>query len=278
MGLEQIEVKLNPDSMPSGSDLAVVNAARRSFGKRSDWDYIEDSGYPPYCGDEQKVLKPADKSLIEFLARGMTAKDFDDFLECVARLGYNSYRMDCNDLDWEFLKEHLWTWRNAPIHDTPFNHCFVSFEVQAPIFVHRHLVKTEYTLCSEFSRRYITDDVQFYQHVYREASEEKKQGSGGEHKASGYWQTMANISNERQLELYDAMLADGVSPEQARGQLPLDLMTSWTWSGTLGAMAKMCRERLGSDVQKETQYVAQKVFDHLEDFYPVSAVALVKGA
>jgi len=35
--MAKIIVKLNPDVTPSGSDLAVVNAARRSFNTRSEW-------------------------------------------------------------------------------------------------------------------------------------------------------------------------------------------------------------------------------------------------
>lgn len=261
MGSEQIIVRINPDSMPSGSDLCVVNAARKSFGKRSDWVYF---------GDDTYQLKDSDHRLIEFLARGMTADDFEEFL-------IGDVYFDCVNNEGDNLKDLLWQWRHTPIHDTPFNHCFVSFEVKAPIFVHRHLVKTEYTLCSEFSRRYITGDVEFYMHDYREKAIDKKQGSGGVHKDNEHWQKQALISNERQLELYNAMIADGVAPEQARGQLPLDLMTTWTWSGTLGALAKMCRERLGDDTQKETQYVAKQVYKFMKEYYPVSAKALVEG-
>jgi len=38
--MTQIEVKLNPDVTPAGSDLSVVNAARRSFNTRSEWANI----------------------------------------------------------------------------------------------------------------------------------------------------------------------------------------------------------------------------------------------
>lgn len=277
MSLEQIIVQVNPDSLPSGSDLTAVNAARKSFGKRSDWDIvtINDVKYDyetnRMVGDvtQELKLKPKDKRLIEFLARGVTSSDYESLVSRVS-LGFSA-------VEFEELKELIWKWRNTPTHDTPFNHSFVSFEVKAPIFVARQLVKTEYTIMSEYSRRYITDDVEFYQHDYREASEDKKQGSGGVHKDNAHWQNQAQIANERQLELYDSMIAKGIAPEQARGQLPLDLMTSWTWSGTLGAMAKMCRERLGSDAQKETRHVAEEVYKVLKEHYPVSAKCLVEG-
>uniref|UniRef100_A0A6H2A0R9 Putative thymidylate synthase n=1 Tax=viral metagenome TaxID=1070528 RepID=A0A6H2A0R9_9ZZZZ len=46
-----------------GSDLSIVNAARVSFDKTSEWDWIDDEvgGYP--------VLKAADEKLIQYLAK-----------------------------------------------------------------------------------------------------------------------------------------------------------------------------------------------------------------
>lgn len=49
------------DSM--GSDLSVVNAARVSFGKKSEWDYHYDIGCPPL-----KYLKLSDAKLVKYLA------------------------------------------------------------------------------------------------------------------------------------------------------------------------------------------------------------------
>jgi len=255
VSIEQIQVVLNPDVLPSGTDLAVVNAARRSFGSRSE------------------ELSSKDIRLIQFLARGLQTKDWEDFL---CRIEYESCTNQHSD-NFDTLKELLWKFRNTPTHDTPFNHCHISFEVKAPIFVARQLVKTEYAPFSEFSRRYITEDVEFYLHDYREASTDKKQGSGGIHSHNTYWQKEATKHNRKALETYNSMLAGGVAPEQARGVLPQDLMTSWTWSATLGAFAKMCRERLGSDAQKETRYVAEQVYAYLKQYYPHSAVALVEG-
>lgn len=252
MALEQIVVQLNPDIPPSGSDLAVVNAARRSFNKRSE------------------AFSESDENLINYLARGLTTKDFEALL---AELDDHTNR----DAEWQETKDLLWKWRHTPIHDTPFNHCHISFEVKAPIFVARQLVKTEYAPFSEFSRRYITDDVEFYEHDYREVSKNKKQGSGGLHKDGGVWKSIIRSRNKHTLALYNQMIEERIAPEQARGILPTDLMTSWTWSATLGAFAKMCRERMASDAQKETRYVAEQVYKHLEHYFPVSSKALVKG-
>ena len=284
MSLEQIICQVNPDSLPSGSDLTAVNAARKSFGKRSDWAYkIKES-----CVDLEKdlweevsrepFLKDRDKRLIEFLARGMTADDFDGFLEAVSNSGaWNSGYLSVGGENVGELKELLWQWRNTPEHISPFGHCFLSFEIKVPMFLARQLVKHKFLRWSEYSRRYITDDVEFYGHEYRESVEDKKQGSGGTHKDTEHWQKQATIANGRQLELYNSMIEAGVAPEQARGVLPADLMTAVTWSGSLDAFSEMCKLRLGSDAQKEAQFVAKEVYKVLKEHYPVSAKCLVEG-
>ena len=278
---EQIIVQLNPDVPPTGSDLGIVNAARKSFGRRSEWEtYYETSDYEEYA---KYRLKDKDKRLLEFLARGMTADDFDGFIEKVQEEAYDELVSNWYDTQRHDLIDTLWQWRNTPTHDTPFNHGFFSFEIKAPIFVRAQLVKHEYLIMSEYSRRYITDDVEFYTPtVWREQSSDKKQGSSGEHplwnhgKGTGY-RGREYSHNENALGLYKEMIEMGVSIEQARMVLPQSLMTSWTWSGTLGAFAKMCQLRLAKDSQYETRLVAKEVYKHLCNQFPVAAPLLVEG-
>ena len=273
----QTQVRLNPDVPPTGSDLAVVNAARRSFNTRSDWDYITEESDGVLSVGLQ--LKEKDKRLIQFLARGMTADDFNQFTKMV---GLTDWLYVDGAYD---LSEKLWEWRNTPTHDTPFNHCFISLEVKAPIFVARQLVKHEYLIFSEFSRRYITDEIEFYQPDYwRKASPNKKQGSleepvetmtfgfSGCSVSDGYGTAMDYL-----IATYEDMIQAGVAPEQARMVLPQSTMTEWTWSGTLGAFAKMCQLRLHPEAQYETRLVAKQVYEYLKEYYPVSAKALVEG-
>jgi thymidylate synthase (FAD) len=284
----QIIVQLNPDVPPTGSDLGIVNAARKSFGRRSEWDYF--NSYGSLLSDNEaswfnkegkeihftKKLKDKDERLLEFLARGMTADDFDNFC---AEVSY------CGEETKEWLTERLWQWRNTPTHDTPFNHGFFSFEVKAPVFVARHLVKHEYLIMSEYSRRYITDDVEFYTpDVWRKAAADVKQGSSEEavtlgHEDGDYGSLQADleVSQGHNSKLYKDMISAGVAPEQARMVLPQSLMTSWTWSGTLGAFANMCKLRLSKDTQYETRLVAQGVYTELKKQFPVAAPLLVEG-
>ena len=112
-----------------GSDLSVVNAARVSFGKKSNW-------MPRVHTGEKLVLEHKDVKLISYLAR-----------------------------------HH---------HKSPFNHCFATFHVKAPIFVARQLQKHEYMPWNEISRRYVDSEPEFYQpKVWRGRSSDKKQGSEG---------------------------------------------------------------------------------------------------
>lgn len=268
--MSKIEVRLNFDSMPTGSDLAVVNAARRSFNKRSEW-VIHEVGHDNFY----RALKPEDERLIKFLARGMTAANFDKF--CESNFLWNWLDEDAPDI--KILINSLWQWRNTPTHDTPFNHCFISFEVKAPIFVARQLVKHEYLIMSEFSRRYITDDVEFYEPDYwRKSSPNKKQGSLEEPVDYAVVEEFHTYNNFTAIKTYKDMLSAGVAPEQARMVLPQSTMTEWTWSGTLGAFAKMCQLRLHPEAQYEARIVAEKVYNYLKTYYPVSAKALVEGA
>jgi len=292
----QIKVQLNPDVTPAGSDLSIVNAARRSFNTRSEWDfklshwetgptrgYLEGQGYKEYdestSGTVYYRLKDKDKRLLEFLARGMTADDFENTVNEIVGT------VDDVSFEEEKLKELLWQWRNTPTHDTPFNHTFISFEVQAPIFVRAQLVKHEYLIMSEFSRRYITGDIQFYEpDVWRKAAENKKQGSSDE-SVEGYVSLFdfevleedVSSNNQDCIDLYNNMVTYGVAPEQARMVLPQSTMTEWTWSGTLGAFAKMCTLRLHPEAQYEARLVAEQVYGYLKEYYPVGAKALVEG-
>lgn len=266
--MAKIEVKLNPDVLPSGSDLAVVNAARRSFNTRSQWEVV----------NGKKQLAPKDVNLINFLVRGMQSQDFFAFIDETAAAAKEGL-LEKSIADWDLFVDNLWKWRNTPVHDTPFNHCFISFEVKAPIFVSRQLVKHEYLIMSEFSRRYITDNVEFYEPEFlRQAAPNKKQGSINqpvEHN-EGLMSSYSMIGTHA-LGNYKALLDNGVAPEQARSVLPQFTMTEWTWSGTLGAFAKMCSLRLHQDAQHEAKLVAQKIYSQLLWHYPVSARALIEG-
>ena len=163
-------------------------------------------------------------------------------------------------------------------HKSPFNHCFMSFRVKAPIFVARQLVKHEYLPWNEVSRRYVTEEPEFYfPEVWRKAADNVKQGSSEESVFnSEYFVHEAAVTTAASLSMYEEMLEAGVCAEQARMVLPQNTMTEWIWSGTLFAFAKMCKLRLDPHTQKETQEIAKMIDGEAKTLYPVSWEALME--
>ena len=171
-------------------------------------------------------------------------------------------------------------------HMSPFRHAFMTFEIKAPLMVARqhwkYVVGSDHTMDSwnESSRRYITMDPDFYVpgvEDWRMAPEDKKQGSGGPMANQNGPSAVNTFANSQAIANYSSLLERGVAPEQARMVLPQSMMIEATWSGTMGAFAKMCRERLASDAQYETRLVAQQVYDLMHNHMPVSTELLVKG-
>ena len=213
-----MEVKL-VDHM--GSDLTVVNAARVSFAKTSEWDVVPDAG--PVEG----YLKVDDERLIKYLA-----------------------------------KHNHWS---------PFGHASMQFHIKAPVFVARQLVKHQVGLVwNEVSRRYVDDEVEFYEPTeWRLAAENKKQGSSDETVPFSVTPT-----HEWCRQTYKNLLSAGVAPEMARMVLPQSMYTEWYWSGTLYAFARVCNLRCKPDAQVETQMVADQIDKLAKDLFPYSWEAL----
>jgi thymidylate synthase (FAD) len=221
-----------------GTDLSVVNAARVSFGKKSEWvcgceenaDGTPTRIDPLWCPGCNPMLKSEDAKLIKYLA--------------------------------------------THGHYSPFGHCFASFHIKAPIFVARQLVKHEYLRMNEISRRYVDSEPEFYvPDVWRGRAKDKKQGSDGVVKdiqtdALPQWHDDA-------LHYYSMLLESGVAPEMARMVLPQSMYTEWYWSGSLDAFANMCNLRLKEDTQYETRLVAQQIDEMMQGLYPISWKALV---
>lgn len=139
----------------------------------------------------------------------------------------------------------------------------VSFRIQAPVFVARQLVKHQVDLCwNEESRRYISSEPSFWQPgAWRGKPENKKQGSDGFVENQIQIQSEFDAALNGCAEAYMTMLQEGVAPEMARSVLPLSMNTSWVWTGTVAAFARVAAERLAPNAQKETAEVVSKM-DH----------------
>ncbi len=247
-----------------GDDLLVVNSARVSFHKESEWDIcIAKTGF-----EEDELVKAGWEDVTNY--------DSD----------YESYYRKLKDSDAKLIK-----YLASHGHISPFHHSFITLYIKAPVFVARQLVKHKFMPWNEVSRRYVDDEPEFYFPDYwRKKADNVKQGSSDERCEAMYenadrdWlhddyimplddQVSLIISN--QVLLYNEMIEKGVAPEQARMVLPQNTMTEWIWSGTLSAWASMLNLRLSPSTQKETRDVAEKAYSIIQPLFPVSIKALV---
>lgn len=194
-----------------------------------------------------------------------------------------------------FDKESFWEWGHKlseqdeklidylarEKHTSPFNHQFFSFRVKAPIFVARQLVKHEYLVWNEVSRRYVDTQPSFYlPEEWRESVPNKKQGSGGsvDKALNEHLTKHSKLTVQDCLDLYHFALDQGVCAEQARMLLPINMNTEWIWSGSFFAFMRMCLLRTADNSQEETKEVAEQVLAKLREYMPVSTTTMEKYA
>ena len=261
-----------------GDDLSVVNAAKVSFGKRSQWE----GGSHPYF-DKPKHLSKRDQGLIQFLARGCTSGDWDNLKGNLTQLV--SFH---DDIDWQDIEDLLNHIRRMPSHWSPFAHTAITLHLKMPIFVARQIMKHTTGLeYNEVSRRYVDSEPEFYvPDVWRKKADNVKQGSSEEAVNDTFGFKFAVIGQntiqdemrrerESVLDLYKEMLDHGVAPEQARMVLPQSMYTEVIATGNLYAWANLYVQRTDSHAQKETQDLAKQIGEIIQPLYPVSWDALV---
>jgi thymidylate synthase (FAD) len=268
------------DSM--GTDLSVVNAAKVSFGKRSEWEVLEcdfwDNEEDETFYWREGVLSKQDQGLIQFLARGCTSGDWGAIMQSVAECSSEEGQKIVYDEDLEGLLNHI---RKMPSHWSPFAHTAVTLHLKMPIFVARQIMKhTTGIEYNEISRRYVDSEPEFYvPDVWRKKADNVKQGSSDE--ASLWNHGFGTGYREEEYEVMDAvkslykrMLETGVAPEQARMVLPQSMYTEVIATGNLYAWANLYIQRTDSHAQKETQDLAKQIGEIIQPLYPVSWEAL----
>jgi len=228
-----------------GSDLSVVNAARVSFGKRSEW-------LPRVYAGEAKQLSEKDTKLIKYLAKHKHLSPFGHAFASfhvkapvfVARqlvkhkfLRWNEISRRYVDDEPEFYVPDVWRKKADNVKQGS------SDEVVEEIVV-------------EGWKRYLPEHLKSRMEV-----------------SDAY----DSVMYESVMCLYKDMLHAGVAPEQARMVLPQSTMTEWYWSGSLDAFAAMCKLRCATDTQYESRVVANQISETMGRLFPVSWDALMKG-
>jgi len=230
-----------------GSDLSVVNAARVSFGKKSEYKTLTK------CYDTGEVISKElslrDAKLINYLAKHKHLSPFGHAFASfhvkapifVARqlvkhkfLRWNEISRRYVDDEPEFYTPDVWRGRSAD-------------KKQGSEGVVTHL------------------DVGW-------GSSECCPPDGSILHPLEDWVQGFNINA---FEDYTVLVKSGVAPEQARMVLPQSTMTEWYWSGSLDAFAAMCRLRCKEDTQYESRVVADQISEMMGGLFPVSWTALL---
>ena len=218
-----------------GSDLSVVNAARVSFGKKS-----ESLGTSGIVGEPMTpILNDPDKRLINYLAKHRHMSPFGD----------------------AFASFHV----KAPV--------FVARQLVKHKFLRWNEISRRYV--DDEPEFYVPDVWRGRSADKKQGSSDKvvevlrMQGFKEQSVHDGSFKHQIHS-----LDLYRDMVTAGVSPEQARIVLPQSTMTEWYWSGSLDAFADMCNLRCKEDTQLETRLVANQICDSMHKLFPLSWKAL----
>ena len=229
-----------------GTDLTVVNAARVSFNKESEWVKagIEEikgerfDGTPASTTIDKYKLSTKDKGLISYLAKHG--------------------------------------------HWTPFSHPMITMREKVPIFVARqrfkHMVGFAY---NEVSRRYVDDAPEFFMPSEWRARPDKsiKQGSGEPlpFEVQEELNREVRLHHDQCLKFYQYLLDKGVAPELARAELPQSMYTEYYVTGSLAAWARAYKLRIDGHAQKEIQDLAKEWDKIIRPLFPVSWPVLTLG-
>lgn len=174
-------------------------------------------------------------------------------------------------------------------HDSPFRHAVMQFEVYAPMMVTRQWEKyligsnnSEFGARNESSRRYITENEEFYipqADEWRSYPDNVKQGSGkpiNEEWGDAYTKHLQEYIATGE-DLYNDALKDGIAPEQARLFLPAyGMYVRFRWTATLQTVAHLIKQRTADDAQYEFRLYAEAIKELALDKFPESLGALLK--
>jgi len=222
------------DSM--GSDLSVVNAARVSFAKESEWE--GDSAIVDADGDvmvkSTLTLAEKDKKLINYLAKHQHWSPF----------AHNSLTFR--------IKAPIFVARQLVKHQVGgvWNEVSRRYVDDEPEFV--------------------------WPKEWRGKPENAKQGSSGvvSKQNQEYYSEYLERIHAHAAQCYESMIKDGVAPEQARMVLPQSMYTSYYVTGSLAAWARAYKQRIDPYAQFEIQCLAEQWGSIIQPLFPVSWTAL----
>jgi thymidylate synthase (FAD) len=159
-------------------------------------------------------------------------------------------------------------------HGSPFEHNLISFKVVCPIFVDRQMVRHRAGVSkNEISGRYVEmRERNFTPSRFRKQAPSNRQasveddGTLDQTSAAQVWEEAWRNA----FGAYQALLALGVTREQARGVLPLSLYTESYYTFNVRSLLHFLGLRDHEGAQYETRLYARALAELAEPLFPVT--------
>lgn len=221
-----------------GDDLRVVNAARVSFAKESDWEQFYE--YGELYSTER--LSEKDEKLINYLAKHGHWTPFAHPQITIRE------------------KVPIFVARQRFKHMVGFTYNEVSrrYVDDEPEFY----VPSKWRSRPEGSVKQGSGDQEITELVFEEVGQSIKEA----------YEDLIVFAQQT----YDAMIKAGVAPEQARMVLPQSMYTEYYVTGSLAAWARAYKQRIDPHAQLEIQELAKKWDEIIQPLFPVSWKALTQ--
>jgi len=163
-------------------------------------------------------------------------------------------------------------------HTSPFEMAELKFEVKMPIHVARQWHRHRTASINEVSARYTTLPAEMYvpqpKHIFAKKHDDK-QGRGGFLNEGNKVHAAATIrvANADAYDAYEHLLAGDVAPETARGNLPLNVYTTFVWKLDLHNLMHFLNLRCDSHAQWEIRQYANVIETMTTSLFPLSMEA-----
>lgn len=165
-------------------------------------------------------------------------------------------------------------------HTTPFEMVEFKFHHVMPIFIARQWIRHRTANVNEYSARYSMVKDRFYiPDVESVRAQSKSNRQGGdtrmeEGEASSFLCSL-NQACTNAYEKYTMALSKGMSREQARMILPLNVYTEWYWKIDLHNLFHFLSLRMDPHAQQEIRDYANAMFTLIQPIVPVAAQAFL---
>lgn len=225
-----------------GDDSGIVNSARVSLGKKTDYikEYEEDYEVDLY---EDGTPSRSYSSIQKLKRKYLEDKD----LKLI-----------------RYLLEHH--------HGTPLEHNSLTFLVKCPIFIARQWMRHRISSFNEISGRYVEVKDEFYiPSKFRKQSASNRQASvneGLEAAFEEHSQVVYKKSMEDAFRHYIQLLEAGVCREQARAVLPLATYTEFYWTCNLRSFLHFIELRIHEGAQFEIRCYALAMVEQVKEIFP----------